>query len=195
MISMADVHWTAGFLEGEGSFCRSSNGGMRVSAAQANQSWEPIDRLKFLFGGRTYDRLPTSQWVHATLQRHWHLSGPMAVGLMMTLYPLLSPRRKGQIHKALRGWRHTTGRNQYKAHCSNGHVYEKESFYVDAHGHRVCRRCWKVYRRPRSKDQCACGRSKLVHSPRCRHCNGERQMPPSRSRDAAGRLLTVSGEP
>ena len=137
MISLRDIDWTAGFLEGEGSFGRTKNGGMRVSSAQANESWQPVERLQRLFGGSLYDRTPSTQWINATKQRHWHLCGPSAVGLMMTLYPLLSPRRQGQIRKALQGWRGTRSRNQYKLQCSNGHVYENKSFYVDADGQRV----------------------------------------------------------
>lgn len=89
-----DLVWAAGFLEGEGYFGKGS--GYVVTANQVNS--EPAERLLRLFGGslkqRLYERPRSSLWV-------WSVCGARARGVMMTLYLLLSGKRKGQIRGAL----------------------------------------------------------------------------------------------
>lgn|SRR3989442_8402035 len=97
-ISITDLHWVAGFYEGEGSanFTR----GLRVQVTQV-QKW-PLDRLGALFGGYFWYKGPkgrrSATWV-------WTITGPKAAGLLMTLFSLLSPKRRKQIQMALAAWR------------------------------------------------------------------------------------------
>lgn len=57
-ISLVQLGWAAGFLEGEGSF---TNGGSPcVSAGQVQR--EPLERLSALFGGRISQRAPKGVW-------------------------------------------------------------------------------------------------------------------------------------
>jgi len=46
-VGNVQLHWTAGFLEGEGTFAYSSS--LRISAAQVQL--QPLQRLQALFGG------------------------------------------------------------------------------------------------------------------------------------------------
>jgi len=98
MISTADLHWTAGFLDGEGCF-QISRGTAIVSA---NQKYSPsLEKLLRLYGGgrvKFYQYGKRSFYV-------WSISGPQAAGLMMTLYPLLSPYRQNKIEQVLKIWR------------------------------------------------------------------------------------------
>lgn len=95
-----DIAWAAGFLEGEGSFYRSSKtakGTAYVVAYQNNP--EPVNRMLALFGGSLAQRAPrrrcpTGAWV-------WRASGARARGVCMTMYPLMSEKRRGQIREAL----------------------------------------------------------------------------------------------
>lgn len=90
-----DLNWAAGFVEGEGCFHRTRKGGSRVHVPQVNR--EPVDRLLSLFGGslKLY-RLggPNPIWI-------WSASGARARGIMLTLYSMMSTKRKAQISRAL----------------------------------------------------------------------------------------------
>lgn len=93
--AVKDLYWVAGFLEGEGTFGHNKlpNGhyGVRVVVGQVQR--EPLDRLARLLGGRIYWR---GDRIH-----QWVVTGGRARGVMLTLYPLMSPRRQTQIRAAL----------------------------------------------------------------------------------------------
>ena len=91
-----DLEWAAGFLEGEGCFSKS-----HASAIQVNP--EPIGRLMKLFGGSVLIRWrgKDTRGYKRQEARVWSTSGARARGVMMTLYSLLTEKRKGQIREAL----------------------------------------------------------------------------------------------
>lgn len=97
--TIRDLAWMAGFMEGEGHFCGITlgGGGDRAVAVQVNKA--PIDRIVALFGGTAYLRKkdPPCHDVWC-----WQVSGARARGLMMTLYPLMTPLRQSQIRVALK---------------------------------------------------------------------------------------------
>ena len=96
--SMADLNWAAGFLEGEGSF-QFQKGSGEVNASQSEE-YMPLLKLQQLFGGTVGDPIIYKSYKP---KRRWWITGPRARGVMMTLYSLLSPRRKIQIDIVLRG--------------------------------------------------------------------------------------------
>lgn len=96
--TVSDLHWAAGFLEGEGSF-RPNGGSTDVQASQVNI--EPLMKLQRLFGGSIKKR--QGQKINYSDFYLWFTSGPRSRGVMMTLYILMSKRRQAQIDKAL-GW-------------------------------------------------------------------------------------------
>lgn len=140
-ISTADLHWAVGFLEGEGSFL--SGRRIAVEASQV-QKW-PIERLIALFGGRA--RLYAVDATKSRASSHWRwvLMGPRAMGLMMTVYSLMSPRRREQVRAAIETWRSRPGRNQDKTICKRGHPFTAKNTYkyLDPGGwiERSCRAC------------------------------------------------------
>jgi len=102
-----DIHWAAGFLEGEGSFCKgtphktnSYHGTQRVQCRQ--NEIEPLLKLLSFFGG-TIRKVSSKSNKFASVPyiQEWTVSGSRARGVMMTLYSLLSPRRRNQITVAL----------------------------------------------------------------------------------------------
>lgn len=96
----ADLYWAAGFIEGEGSVARIGRktfGSVTVSACQVER--EPLERLLGMFGGIIDKRKPRGFKTNK-LQHVWRVSGSRARGVAMTLYPLLSQRRQGQIRTA-----------------------------------------------------------------------------------------------
>lgn len=103
MINTKELYWAAGFLEGEGSFgCWSkskAHGRYRQFVVCAEQvQREPLERLLKLFGGSI-----NSGRVRDNKNRifRWRVYSTRARGLAMTLFCLMSPRRKEQIHKML----------------------------------------------------------------------------------------------
>lgn len=110
MISLKDIYWVAGFIEGEGSFT-SQRGWITVRASQVEK--QPVEKLQALLGGSLRWYVPTRYPRHQ-IAWHWVFTGVRAVGLMMTLYSLMSPKRKGQIEKAIKAWTATPSRNHFK---------------------------------------------------------------------------------
>jgi hypothetical protein len=93
-----DLEWAAGFLEGEGAFV--SRNCEMVRAMQRQR--EPLDRLARLFGGSVRSYLAgRTKLGERTPIWHWQVSGGRARGVMLTLYHLLSTRRRAQIRAAL----------------------------------------------------------------------------------------------
>src|SRR5262245_30656987 len=97
----ADLAWAAGFLEGEGWFSGRFNrihkaNDYCVSAGQVNV--EPLYRLQALFGGtvRPMKVRPPSKPAAS-----WRVNGGRARGVMMTMFPFMSDKRKAQIRVAL----------------------------------------------------------------------------------------------
>lgn len=100
--ALTDLHWAAGYCEGEGYFGWTGTT-QRVTVDSVDP--EPTERLLHLFGGAIYEippRKPT--W---SPKQNWAINGSRARGLMMTLYPLLSNRRREAIRRALRPEKHS----------------------------------------------------------------------------------------
>jgi len=153
-----DLAWTAGFMEGEGSFLWTpltlrtghASGQSVVIAVQVQR--EPLDRLRRLYGGYLYvqSRPPGSR--HQSIWK-WGLTGHRGIGLMMSLYGLMSPKRRAQIAVVLNHWRALPGpwnRQRAATHCRNGHPYTyKTTVYprVDRPSERRCRLCERAWKR------------------------------------------------
>ena len=132
MIDLKDIYWVAGFLEGEGSFTvakkKKNKLAFRVTAVQAQLA--PLEKLVSILGGRIQ---------HSQYPR-WSLWGTRAIGLMFTLYSIMSPRRQQQIMKALLAWKSRPAPLKYTAFCVRGHKLERVA------GKRIrCKQCVKIY--------------------------------------------------
>lgn len=109
MVKRDDIMWAAGFLEGEGCFQSSRNTAL-ITATQVQES--PLLKLDSVFGGkiRYFSRRNPSGYV--TNYYRWELYGAAAVGMMMTLFSLMSPKRKTAIDKVIRRWRNAPGQQR-----------------------------------------------------------------------------------
>lgn len=149
MTSIKDIHWTAGFVEGEGTFYaqpRKNGGGMPVVCAGQNEK-EPLEKLQRLYGGYLY-----SCKQYGNQKEHWlyRLNGGAAAGLAMTLYTLMGQRRRGQIREMLRKWHLVQDSGQWRrdlTHCKRGHEFTKVNTYRTPAGHRSCRICRRTQNR------------------------------------------------
>jgi hypothetical protein len=99
--SHSSLAWAAGFLEGEGCFRRSGGGKQgrteRVVCAQVNL--EPLLKMQEMFGGSTCQYGPYA----ANKQPFWNwtITGSRARGVMMTMYPFLSEKKRSDIRSSL----------------------------------------------------------------------------------------------
>lgn len=144
MLTPRQVEWIAGFLEGEGHFCFQRNsarrGGCPVITADQVQRF-PLDKIQLYLGGRVYWRpeRKASNGIHV-----WYIRGKLAASVMMTVYSLMSPRRKGQIADSLEPWRKLATYNGNKTHCKRGHEFTPENtirFEQNGKRGRRCRTC------------------------------------------------------
>lgn len=98
--TIKDIYWAAGIYEGEGNASYNTYKGNVYARACVGQK-DPwlILRLQRMFGG--------SVKKNASLEKRgitcftWFVSGARARGFLLTIYPLLSPRRKEQVRKAI----------------------------------------------------------------------------------------------
>lgn len=136
MIASVDIGWAAGFLEGEGSFITSVG---RVQAVQVQR--DPLERLVRLFGGRIIVEAPWRS--HEQAVNRWYLGSHDAAALMMTIYCLMSPRRRGQINAVLSRWKTLKIAERYKIRCPQGHPYDRRT----KAGRRYCGACCRRHSR------------------------------------------------
>lgn len=93
----ADLAWAAGFLEGEGAFGTNGNKWASQCVRATQKNLEPLYRLQRLFGGAVKP-------FRKDMYGEWRTYGVRARGIMFTLFPFLSARRRTQIKLALGGF-------------------------------------------------------------------------------------------
>ena len=90
MINIGDIKWATGFLEGEGSFRLTQCNSPVVSVNQV-QKW-PLKKINSIFPGRIIPvkgdgKNKQNSWM-------WYLKAKDSIQLMMTIFILISPKRK-----------------------------------------------------------------------------------------------------
>ena len=141
-ISTLEIAWAAGFLEGEGSF--SCHHSPRVEAAQVQR--EPLERLLKLFGGNIRKR--KARFKNQSDNWYWILNARRSPQVMMTIYTLMSPRRKQQIETSLLKWRNKKSyRHQSDIVCPNGHPMSGDNLIIRKRGGKECRACVNAQQR------------------------------------------------
>src|SRR3990172_949159 len=95
-----DIHWAAGFLEGEGSFRQFNKTGNSCGVEATNCDLQPLEKLQKMFGGRIGKK--TMGPKNRQQPYAWRAFGVRARGIIMTLYPLLSNKRRVQCRAALK---------------------------------------------------------------------------------------------
>lgn len=134
MSSVNELHWAAGFMEGEGTW---GFRGLTVRAEATQKQLAPLQRLHEIFGGAIYS---TPDKRTGKVYFKWCAHSSRAVGVIMTLYGLMSPRRKEQARRALDAWKSYKPANRYRTHCPQGHEYTQENT-KRWNGSRFCRAC------------------------------------------------------
>lgn len=152
MLTTAEIAWTAGIFEGEGSCRPSLHERTGITATVTQKDRWLVERLRSLYGGSI-----GQQWSELngtrSLINYWHVHGARARGLLMTIYSLLSPWRQAQVRIALLRTSRTSVPSPWKGLCVRGHELTPENTYIDPKGWRTCRECrrirWRTGYRPR----------------------------------------------
>jgi len=143
MVTVRNIEWLAGFLDGEGCFYMNRST-CRIQIAQKDP-W-PLLKVQGIIGGRFYSvkgSIPGRRY-HALF-----LTGRRAVGGMMTVYSLMSPRRQAKIVEILGRWRAIPlrGKCNLKTHCKRGHVLNVDTTFMQSNGtSRECRACSTMHK-------------------------------------------------
>lgn len=145
-VSTHELYWAAGFLEGEGCFTMQGRAKTTPLVTASQVELEPLDRLVDLFGGRIYEQ--ENNKVKGNLFNHWYLGSSVSVQVMMTLYTLMSEKRKKQIEEVLETWKRSKSiKSRDSNYCTKGHLMtEENSIFVDRSklgrsSYTVCRAC------------------------------------------------------
>lgn len=98
-----DIAWLAGYLDGEGCFCNTWGRTWhypKITVETTDQ--DSIARVAKLFGNAVCG--PKSHGPH---RKTWYTAttGKPAIAWMLTLYPLMSLRRKAKITELVTQWR------------------------------------------------------------------------------------------
>lgn len=141
MLTPRFLGWTAGFLEGEGHFylARNRHNGASPRVVVSQVQREPLDRLKRYFGGYIYWHPHKGKGIH-----QWHVSGPTAIGVMMTVYAMMSVKYRAQIRPVIDAWRKRPGisaANRAKTTCPQGHPYDVTLQFISDGKTRTVRGC------------------------------------------------------
>ena len=101
-ISIRELEWAAGFLEGDGCFTYGTS--PTVSVTQVVE-W-PVKKLQRLFGGGLSARRIEGR---SNLYNQWSIHGRRAIGVMLTLYTLMSPKHQDRIKTQIARWKAAPG--------------------------------------------------------------------------------------
>ena len=144
-IQKHEITWLAGFIDGEGCFYIGKTKTPKIQIAQKD-AW-PLLKVQQLVGGTIYD--VKGSCVPGRRYNLLMIVGKQAIGVMMTLYPFLSPRRQAKIIQILGIWRAIPlrGKSNIKTHCKYGHELTPKSTFQKSDGSgRECTACSKMHK-------------------------------------------------
>ena len=144
-MTIAEIAWAAGLVEGEGWF--RSHSGHNFILGISMTDLDVMERFARLVGGKITEKVLPAHTV-AIRKRQWKviLCGQQAIGWMFTLYPFLGARRRARIREIVAEWKSIKPRAQHRTHCPSGHPYTPENVkYIRKPDRRnpvrLCRTC------------------------------------------------------
>jgi hypothetical protein len=138
-MKISSLGWAAGFLEGEGCF----HSGQRIAIRAAQVQPDPLYLLQSILGGQVNGPYKRTNPNHRAFY-DWNLNGHYAIAAMMTMYPLMSPKRQESIRSAIVKWKVAPGNPRRwlaRGSCKNGHDLTGSNYVVAPSGHGRCRQC------------------------------------------------------
>ena len=146
-ITVKEIAWLAGLLEGEGCF------GQALSNARGQRYLSPLVALnmtdrdivekarRLMRSSRIIVRKPTRA-NHKPIYRTY-LNGANAIAVMMTVLPFMGERRAERIKACIAHWKtsHSFRDPHRRTHCKHGHLLSPDNIYVCPNGGRHCHIC------------------------------------------------------
>ena len=139
ILTMPDIYWLAGLLEGEGCFTTQGASRMKLKLALVMNDLDIMQRAAVLLGGHVGPRQRQNPRHHQSYQIQ--LYGHLAAGWMMTLYLLLGERRRKRIRTLLTEWKEQPTFNKWKMRCKRGHEFDLSLRSKQADRQRLCTIC------------------------------------------------------
>lgn len=106
MVTIAEVAWTAGILEGEGSFSRlkTRNGSYVPRVVCSMSDRDVLEELQRIWGGKIWTKGEKRESHHKEMF-YWSTSSQWdAVELMIAVLPFMGTRRSFRINELLSEW-------------------------------------------------------------------------------------------
>ena len=156
MISVKDIAWLAGLLEGEGCF-RSVGNCPTIKLSMTDR--DTVVRAAGLLG---LTHIATVIHKNPTYKDAWVIAanGRTAAGWMMTIWPLMGARRQEKITEMLKCWKSAALWQRYRVQCKYGHLLSGPNLYQYPgtsvrHGQRQCKACRRQHYRKAYQKKCA----------------------------------------
>jgi hypothetical protein len=108
MMPLREIAWLAGLLEGEGCFFAGDNGGITVQMKTNDK--DVIMHAAGVLGAKRVGFVPRNGYDPAWIVR---LSGALAIGWMMTVYPFMGERRRSKIREYIVYWKSRPGKGRF----------------------------------------------------------------------------------
>jgi len=135
MTSLSDIYWVAGYLEGEGYFGygkanghRSKSLTFKISVGSTDR--DVVEKASRILSGivRLHSNGNGIRNGYAKKQVYdFTIHGSKAIQWMMTIYPLMSIRRKARIKETILAWKsYTSSRDVTKVMKKSSQVIEEE---------------------------------------------------------------------
>jgi len=145
MTKITDIYWLAGFLDGEGYFGYQHGNIITISQTDLDL----VERTKKIMKTNSSIKLTKAKKDNHQDKYTLTVSGTLAVQWMMTLYSIMSLRRKIRIRETLNYWKESKNRQKGADYCTKGHplLKEKIDFWWQTNNHggttKVCVACKK----------------------------------------------------
>lgn len=156
-LSLGEIRWLAGLLEGEGCFGiyfnKNAKGEkkypvLRISLGMTDE--DVVERAAGLLGARGHRTYQPAKGIKPFFETT--VTGSRAAGWMMTLYSLMGRRRRQRILECLSRWdgprRRRFSRNPNQP-CRRGHIGFFDRYH--GNGYLFCRECAKEDRTRRTE--------------------------------------------
>jgi hypothetical protein len=145
-LSLRNIEWIAGLLEGEGCFSLTPSRPGSASIVLGMTDHDVVQR----FAGHLGCKVRTTQPGNTALGKKRKpvylttVASTKAVGLMMTIYPLMGFRRKTRIREILLAWKKGQRYARYRTHCPKGHLLVRCPTNWKIKRRRFCRKCNEI---------------------------------------------------
>lgn len=159
MLQAKDVFWLAGILEGEGCFQIRKSGGVSIELCMTDK--DVVERFRSVCGVGTMGKPRLLKSGKTAYQ--WSVTNQAdAVGLMMTLLPVMGERRSKKIRECLEYWNARPLRASLKEFCKSGHPLSGDNMNIVKNGAYLKRNCKECARIRQQKYRAAADASVLT---------------------------------